>query len=119
MRVAGTHKSIRQPCAVLFRMLQPTLPFHLGIELLQIVLRELIKRYMPDSRDNMIVDNVLVAVFRRFAKSRLTYNGYGDSGEVDPASASASAPLRGSTRESRCDFRSLRMTQKNIALRSG
>ena len=72
MRVAGTHKSIRQPCTVLFRMLQPPLPFHLGVELLQIVLRELIERYMPDCRDNMIIYNVLVAVFRRFAKRRLT-----------------------------------------------
>ena len=72
MRVAGTHKSIRQPCAVLFRILQPPLPFHLSVELLQIVLRELVQRYMSDGRDNMIVDNIFVAVFRRFAKSRLT-----------------------------------------------
>ena len=72
MRVAGTHKSIRQPRAVLFRILQPPLPFHLGVELLQIVLRELVQRYMSDGRDNMIVDNVLLAVFRRFAERGLT-----------------------------------------------
>ena len=69
--VAHTHHSVGQPFAVLVGEALPATFLEPTVELLQVVLRQLIQRDVPNLRNDMQADAALVGLLRSWADLRL------------------------------------------------
>ena len=79
--VAGAHHAVGQSRCVFFHVLLSSVPLQPCVELLQIVLRQLVQRYLADVGDDVIVDSLLVVLLSQRSDGR---RGVVLVPEVDP-----------------------------------
>ena len=69
--MAGTHHTVGQSRSVFLNVLLSSVPLQSCVELLQIVLRQLVQRYLADLGDDVIVDSIFVVLLCQRSDGRL------------------------------------------------